>query len=101
MKKTVWVHAWEYVNGTEPGGGGFDWFHERENALAAYNRDWRASNVAHFFFPYETEAEETAEQTTAAIDGELHEACARAAERWVGDDVATYWQKNGIAMGAR
>lgn len=88
MKKTVWVHAWEYVNpGPSAGGGGFDWFAERENAVAAFNRDWRSPDMAHFLFPYQTEATETADETTRAIDGELHEACANASEKWIGDNV--------------
>lgn len=100
-KKTVWVHAWEYVNpGPSAGGGGFDWYENRENALAAYNRDWRSPSMAHFFFPYEIEEADApdADAITQAIDGELHEACAHAAERRVGDQVLAYWNKRGMKM---
>lgn len=98
MTRTVWVHAWEYVNGTEAGGGGFDWYPNREDALTAYNSANREPYWAHFFFPYETELAESFDQTTEAIDGELHEACAHAVERWISPEVHAYWNKNNMQM---
>lgn len=95
--KTVWVHAWEYVNGTDAGGGGFDWFPTYDKAWSAYSAANRESGWAHFFFPYQTD-EEPAEVTTQAIDGELYECCAKSVERWVSPEVLAYWRANKMQM---
>lgn len=99
-KKTVWVHAWEYVNpGPRAGGGGFNWYAERDRAVEAYENAERSDGWAHFFFPYQTEEGESPEETTKAIDNDLHEACAHSYERNFGRDVLAYWKANHFQMG--
>lgn len=65
-QKTVWVHAWR----TDLSAG-FDWYHDREPALAAYEADEPQDGYVKVFTPYVTEANESAQETTDAIDSEI------------------------------
>lgn len=94
--KTVYVVAWEYESG-----GGFDWYADRANAVARFERerDSLDADTAYFFYPYTTKADEPADATTDAIDANLIECCAGAAVRAVGANVLAYWKRNGFDMG--
>jgi hypothetical protein len=104
-KMKVHVHAWEYVNGDDAGGGGFDWWYDAENARASYARGAHAriggdaADVADFLFIAEVSDDHRGDEVTDEIDGELHELCALARTRKVGAHVLAYWQAHGFHMG--
>ena len=96
--KTVHVIAWEYTNGCDAGGGGFDWFQNPALADAAFRAAVREPNWAYFRFDVAVSAK-TGEAITREIDRELIDLCASAARRIIGADVATYWRTNNFKMG--
>lgn len=96
--RVVYVHAWEYVNpGPSAGGGGFDWYNTEGLARSAYDNAKPDADWAQFFFTFDVP--ETAGEVTPAIDAVLHELCASAATRKVGENVLAYWKTKKFKMG--
>ena len=92
--KIVWVLAWESEHA-----GGFDWYTDRDKALKAFHAETLDPGAALFLFPFVTEANETADETTEAIDSDLANCCALAAMRRVSPEALSYWREHGFNMG--
>lgn len=106
--KTVFVHAWEYVNmcdGTpDAGGGGFNWYPKEADARKAFAEGALQPGVdpadtGDFFFTVEVPNTLTRDHTTYRIDVNLHDLCAKAKERRIGANVLRYWKTNKFKMG--
>ena len=79
---TVHVVAW-----ASSGGDGFDWFYDKENAVAAYRGEIiKVTNLAEdnwTAYRFDVDTDQTdPEAITAEIDGQLIELCADATSKW-------------------
>lgn len=98
---TIYVHAWEYVNGKSAGGGGFNWYRKERTRDIAWvvgfdNID--PADVAEFCFDVKVRAK-TPSAITREIDTNLIDHCAKAECRKVGKRVLAYWKANKFKMG--
>jgi hypothetical protein len=97
---TIYVHAWEYVNGTSGGGGGYSWFRTPAPADLSYLQcEPTNPEFASFRFDYETPAIET-DDIEAELEELIDDLSAKATRRRVGAAVRAYWSANNIQMGA-
>lgn len=105
MRKAVYVHAWEYVNGADAGGGGFDWSLSRTRAFEAFEAGaakamgFNKDDFADFFFIVMVPSRAVGTKITHAVDRQLVARCARAKVRRVGANVLAYWRRNSFKMG--
>lgn len=99
--QTVHIHAWEYVNGCDAGGGGFNWYVSEAAARAAYTRAKASPNFAHFYIPEVNVRSNRPQDITREIDAALFVLCAKANKRKVSAPVLAYWIANGFNMGTR
>lgn len=111
--KTVYVHAFEWVNAwrdprglrLDAGGGGFNWFHTEAEARAWYKEGFAArveesaANVADFYFTYDVPSYAKPQDITNMVDAVLIDLTASATTRRIGDNVLTYWKRGKFKMG--